>query len=294
MGDVSNLKDPSVLEENHFTGVMFTHDIPEGDMFVKAAVDIDPNEKIKYLIAIRPYTISPQYLSMINQSMNNISKDRLQINFISGYIKDHESHVEGIVGNINDQSGSVDRSNYMIEFLETLYKMQDNQNNKNNLDFYISTTNEYVFSVAKKYSSKIILPYSVYKRGTWTDQNYNKYPSPNDSFNLDGIEVMIALTPIIRKNHEELSLLSNYALRPAWKKGEIPHVVGDVGYFTHEEFDDFVNTLEKQGINHLLINAVPGEEVEVIVPFIKQYVESRQNKQLENKVAKWKTSFYQH
>lgn len=279
MGDPNDLKDPSNLEKNHFSGVMFTHDIPEGDMFVKAAVDMDTNEKIKYLIAIRPYTISPQYLSMINQSMNKISNDRLQINFISGYIKDHESDVYGIVGDVNDQSSSIDRSNYMAEFLETLHDMQ---NNKSIIDFYVSTTNEYIFAKAKKYNSKIILPYSRYKRGTWTDHNYNKNPSPNDTFNLEGVDVMIALTPIIRKTQEELSLLSNYALRPVWKKGEIPEVVGDVGYFTYEEFDDFVKTLEKRGINHLLLNAVPGEEVKVIVPFIKQYVESRQNKQIEN------------
>jgi hypothetical protein len=248
-------------------------------MFVKTAVDINPSENIKYLIAIRPYTISPQYLSMINQSMNKISKDRLQINFISGYLKDNESHIKGIVGDINDQSSSIDRSNYMINFLETLNKMQ---NNENSLDFYVSTTNEYVFAKAKEHNSKIIIPYSDYKRGTWTNHKYNKNPSANDTFDLQGLDVMISLTPIIRKTHEELSLLSNYALRPVWKKGEIPAVVGDVGYFTYEEFDDFVNTLEKQGIKSLLINAVPAEEVNVIVPFIKEYIEAKENKQIEN------------
>jgi hypothetical protein len=279
MGHPEDIKSPSNLDKHHFAGVMFTHDIPEGDMFVKTAIDINPDEKIKYLIAIRPYTISPQYLSMINQSMNKISKDRLQINFISGYIKDHESHVKGIVGDINDQSSSIDRSNYMINFLETLNKMQSNENS---LDFYVSTTNEYVFAKAKEYNSKIIIPYSDYKRGTWTDHKYNQNPSANDTFDLQGLDVMISLTPIIRKTHEELSLLSNYALRPVWKKGEIPAVVGDVGYFTYEEFDDFVNTLEKQGIKSLLINAVPAEEVSVIVPFIKEYVEAKENKQIEN------------
>ena len=277
MGHPEDIKSPSNLDKHHFSGVMFTHDIPEGDMFVKTAIDMNPNEKIKYLIAIRPYTISPQYLSMINDSMNKISKDRLQINFISGYIKDHELHFKGIVGDINDQSGSVDRSNYMIEFLETLNKMNTNQNN---LDFYVSTTNEYVFAKAKEHNSKIIITYSAYKRGTWTDHRYNQNPSARDTFNLEGLDVMISLTPIIRKTHEELNLLSNYALRPIWKNGETSVVVGDVGYFTYEEFDDLVNTLEKQGIKSLLLNAVPAEEVDVIVPFIKEYVELRENKQI--------------
>jgi hypothetical protein len=54
------------------------------------ARDIDLTKKIKYMIALRPYNISPQYLTMINQSINQIMPDRLQINFISGYIKPHE------------------------------------------------------------------------------------------------------------------------------------------------------------------------------------------------------------
>ena len=104
MGDQNNIKSPSNLDKHHFSGVMFTHDIPEGDMFVKTAKDIKQGENIKYLVAIRPYTISPQYLSMINRSMDRIDKNRLQVNLICGYIKDHEDGVGGVVGNVNDKS----------------------------------------------------------------------------------------------------------------------------------------------------------------------------------------------
>lgn len=284
MGDPKNIKSPSNLHKHHFDGVMFTHDIPEGDMFVKTAIDINPNENIKYLVAIRPYTISPQYLSMINRSMNKIDKGRLQINLISGYIKDHEDGVGGIVGDITDKSSAIDRSNYMIEFLKVLNEMDQDKKSPgywqggeylNKLDVYVSTTNSYVFETVKKYGHKIILPYNIYARGSWAD--VLKDPSIEIPIELDDIEVMLAITPIIRETEEELSLLTNYAIRPVWQKGEIPQIVLDAAYFTYEQFDDFVNTLEKRGINHLLINAVPSEEVEVIVPFIKQYVESRQN-----------------
>ena len=144
---------------------------------------------------------------------------------------------------------------------------------RNNLDIYVSTTNHYVFNAAKKYGHKIILPYHIYARGAWSD--FLKGPNVSVPLDLDGVEVMLAITPIIRETEEELSKLTNYAIRPVWQKGEIPKVVLDAAYFTHEQFDDFVHTLEKRGINHLLINAVPSEEVEVIVPFIKNYVESR-------------------
>jgi len=214
--------------------------------------------------------------------MDKIDRGRLQINLISGYIKDHESGVGGIVGDVNDDSSSVDRSNYMIEFLKQLNEMdQDKEspgywrdpNHKNKLDVYVSTTNEYVFKAAKKYGHKIILPYHIYVRGGWSDVLKN--PNKLIPLELDGVEIMLAITPIIRETEEELDLLTNYAIRPVWQKGEIPKVVLDAAYFTHEQFDDFVKTLEKRGINHLLINAVPSQEVDVIVPFIKDYVESR-------------------
>lgn len=270
--DANSKETASSLEKNNFSGVMFTYDATQGDMFVRTAKDIRMNEKIKYLIAIRPYTISPQYLYTIHDSINEIMKDRLQINFITGYIKDHESEVGGIVGEVNDSSHSVDRSNYMIEFLNSLNNISQTRDGKSLLDFYVSTTNDYVFSAVKKYKNKIILPYHIYKRGFWSDAL--KDTSLMIDLDLKDTEVMIAMTPIIRETEEELNNLQNYAIRPIWKKGEKSMVLDDAEYFTHESFAEFVKVLEEDGIDHLLINAVPRQESEIIIPFIKKYVET--------------------
>jgi hypothetical protein len=267
------LEDTSTLDSHHFDGVMFTYDATQGDMFVRVAKDIKLNEKIKYLIAIRPYTISPQYLYAINQSINEIQKDRLQINIIAGYIKDHESNVGGIVGDVNDLSSSVERSNYTIKFIESLDEISKNKDPKEQLDVYISTTNNYVFDAVKKYKNKIILPYSIYKRGFWSD--WLKDPSLKIEFDRGETEIMLAMTPVIRETEEELQSLAQHAMKPVWKKGDVSKVVEDVEYFTHETFHEFIQMLEKDNINHLLINAVPRSESKIIVSFIKKYVESR-------------------
>jgi hypothetical protein len=264
------LEDTSTLNSHNFDGVMFTYDATQGDMFVRAAREIKLNEKIKYLIAIRPYTMSPQYLQTISDSMNEVDPGRLQLNFIAGYIKDHESHIGGIVGDVDDNSQSIDKSNYMIKFLNTLNNMSVN---KKPLDFYVSTTNSYVFEEAKKHKNKIILPYHIYKRGFWSD--VHRDPSMKIPLAIKDVDIMITMTPIIRKTEEELKELNNYALRPVWKKGEVSKVLDDVEYFTHDSFHEFVKTLEEDGIHHLLINAVPRVESKVIIPFIKQYVEKR-------------------
>jgi hypothetical protein len=266
------LEDTSTLNNHHFDGVMFTYDSTQGDMFVRVARDIKLNEKIKYLIAIRPYTISPQYLYAINQSINEIQKDRLQINIIAGYIKDHESNVGGIVGDVNDSSSSVERSNYTIKFIESLDEISKNKKAEEQLNVYISTTNNYVFDAVKKYKNKIILPYSIYKRGFWSD--WIKDPSLKIQFERGDTEIMLAMTPVIRETQEELEALANHAMKPVWKKGDVTKVVEDVEYFTHDSFHEFVQMLEEDNINHLLINAVPRSESTNIISFIKKYVES--------------------
>ena len=75
------------LEDAHCDGILFTYRQLQGDFFTIIARTLNKNQKIKYMVAIRPHALSAQYLTMINQSMNSIQKDRLQINIIAGHIK---------------------------------------------------------------------------------------------------------------------------------------------------------------------------------------------------------------
>lgn len=269
LGEKDSVKSPSNLNQHHFDGVMFTHDIPQGDIFVQTAIDLKINEKIKYLIAIRPYTISPQYLAMINDSLNKIQKNRVQLNIISGYTKDHENDIKGIVGPVNDQSDKVEKRKYLVEFLESLNEMNQNKNLKAPLDFFVTTTNPRVLDAVNKYNNKIILPYSLYKNNIW----FKKFDRP---ISVNSKEIMVAITPIIRETQEELESLKNYALRPTWQSGEVSRVVNDAEYLTKETFHELVIKLQNDGIKYLLINAVPQAENSIIIPFIKSYVESKE------------------
>jgi len=243
-----------------------------GDVFTRIARDIKHNEKIKYLVAIRPHTISPQYLCMINKSLSLIMPNRVQINLISGYIKDHEKSFGGILGNINDESDRIDRSNYLIEYVNILNTMPGNKT-KPVLDFYTSTTNEYVFNATAVNDNKIILPYRDYKNGRWTVIREGRGEDPGNSFNIDNRKIMLAITPIIRKTKEDLDRSNEYAQRPIWKDGEKQSKITDIEYFTYEEFDNFIKELKQKGINEILMNANKEEERERLISFIKEYRE---------------------
>lgn len=260
------------LEQHHFDGVMFVYDAVLGDVFTKIARDIRMNEKIKYLVAIRPYAISPQYLCMINKSINSIMPNRLQVNLISGYIKDHESSFGGILGDINDTSNRIDRSNYLIDYVNTLNTMPGNKKGTP-LDFYTSTTNEYVFNATAEFNNKIILPYRDYKNGYWTLINGPYGQDVGNKFDVTGRKIMLAITPIIRKTEEDFDKTDEYAKRPGWKNNEERGKITDIEYFTYKEFDSFIKNLESQGITEILMNGHQEKEREHLISFIKEYRE---------------------
>lgn len=262
----------TTLEQSHFDGVMFVYDSVLGDVFTKIARDIRQNEKIKYLVAIRPYTISPQYLCMINKSIGSIMPNRLQINLISGYIKDHEKDFGGILGSVNDSSDRIERSNYLIDYVNMLNTMPGNKT-KPFLDFYTSTTNEYVFNATAEYDNKIILPYRDYKNRYWTVIEGDRGEDIGSSFNINNRKIMLAITPIIRKTQQELDKSEEYAKRPVWKNNEKQGRVTDIEYFTYEEFHSFIQELKAQGINEILMNGHKQEERKILISFIKEYRE---------------------
>ena len=62
---------------------------------------------------------------MINESIKNIVPNRLQLNIISGHIKEHEKDFGGILGDVNDLSSKIDRSNYLIKYLDVVNNLKD-------------------------------------------------------------------------------------------------------------------------------------------------------------------------
>ncbi len=166
------------LEQNGFTGTMYPYGIFIGDYFTRIARNINKDSNFKYIVAIRPYAISPQYLHMICSSLEKISSNRISINFLTGWIYENEKKFGGIISEINDYSSNVERSNFMIEYAKEFNKVS-------NTNFYISTTNEHVFNASSHYGFPMIVPYSWYKAG---------------KFNITDQNITISVAPIIDKD----------------------------------------------------------------------------------------------
>jgi hypothetical protein len=242
----ARLEEVKLLHEHHYSGALFTYNIEHGDYFTRIANTIDKEIDFKYMVAIRPYTISPQYLCMINNSMNIISKDKLQINLISGILQDYEKDFGGVVGTTNDSSSNIKKSEYLMEYIETMEKIQ-----RKIPDYYVTITNEFVFNKASSLGSKMIIPYEDYK---------------NNIYDLKNKKIMIAIAPIVREKREEL------------KDKNLVSTLKNMGFFTYEEFNLFLEELKNKGIDEIMICLWHKKEKKIINKIIKEY------KEKENKI----------
>lgn len=272
----THINDIEELSANNFYGGLFIYDVPLGDRFTKIARIIDSNIEIKYLVAIRPYVISPQYLCMLYNSVNSMHPGRLQINIVTGsgdiqrevkhsrteYLNSDNKDFGGILGSVTDLSSNIDRSNYLIEYLDMINSLKTNKP-----DLYVSVTNEHVFNAAAKHDNKIIIPYAMYK---------------HKKFDIKNMNVMVAIKPILRETAEELDALP----KPSgiWNKYHGQYDRKEYDYFTYSEFADLMDSFKQNGINEVLISSCkiediynpPTEERFHVMNFVKQY-NSREN-----------------
>lgn len=256
------------LEKNNFSGALFTYSPPQGDIFTFMARNIDLDQKIKYMIAIRPHALSAQYLCMVNQAMKSIAPGRLQINIIAGHIKPDEIDFGGIQGAVTDFSSVIDRCNYTIEYLDVLKEMSSKQRKilANVPDFYVSCTNKYLFESASKHNFKIILPYQDYCK--------NKFRDDDGIIDVAGKRIMISISPIIRKNEDELDreFPKQIMRNPDGSTFQDRlRYASDNQYFTHLQWHGFIKDLERMGINEIMVQGSPYTERERLIDFIGQY-----------------------
>lgn len=108
------------INEYDYESVLLTVSPLLGDMWTKVSNVVDKSHKFKYMIAVRPYLFSPQYLAMLIASFNQISDNRLIINLVHGSIGSNESF-DGIVGDKEILLTREGRRQYSKEFVSKLY-----------------------------------------------------------------------------------------------------------------------------------------------------------------------------
>lgn len=223
------------LEEHGFDGMMLTYHVFGGDHFTRIARNIDPESSFHYIVAMRPYVISGQYLAMICNSINEISPNRISINLLTGFIKEKEQGVGGFLSDVTDDSSPAERSQYMLEYAEMFKSLS-----LPTPDFYVSTSNEHALNVCKEKGFPLIVQHSLYKK---------------NNFDFKNIKHMVSICPTVRDDNE-------------------PFVNRTMDYelFSKEDFFRFLDECEKNGVYGILISEdVPNSEYHRLINLIKEY-----------------------
>lgn len=107
------------LDSAGYYSVLFTVHSRMADFFPKAAYSINRNQKIKYMMAVRPYLFSPQYFKTLMIGLNDIQPDRFIINWVHGQLGEKENF-NGILDLQDDLFNPSERKKYLKRFVETL------------------------------------------------------------------------------------------------------------------------------------------------------------------------------
>ena len=242
----------SELKDSGFYGVMYPYGPSMGDYFTRVARIMDPDSDFKYLIAVRPYNMSPQYLSMIYSSMNNISDNKIEVNLLTGYLSDKEKAYGGTLLSVNDHSSNIERSNYMINYAKELKNISD-------INFFVSATNKEVFELCTENELPMIVPH---------------FRTKEDWFILTGQKILLMIEPVITETLDAEWKCDNENECRHPKDAECAYL----DFFTEEKFLNFLRDCESKGIYGILFqeSVYIEKQYKNILPLVKSYLENKQ------------------
>ena len=217
------------LDDKNYYSFLFTYHAYDSDNWIKAAHTIQKDHKIKYMIAIRPYAISPEYLVMMINAFEEISPNRLMINIICGLGTHEENIIDNLILNKEYFDNYATRQEYTRSFMK---KVREILPKDSKVEFVLSALQDYDIETSNMYSDCNVMFYSDFIK------NHNKVKSKVN---------MVAIMPIIRDTHQEAKEQYDSMI----KKG----IQMDTIYGTESEIIDQINNLEKMGATDILVNA---------------------------------------
>jgi len=110
----------SYLDNFGYYSMLVVYHSRINDNWIKAARVVSKNQKIKFMIAMRTYAISPEYFSMMYNAFEEIVPNKLIFNIVSGDLHADENSINDVLL-INDEINTVEkRVAYTKKWMEKL------------------------------------------------------------------------------------------------------------------------------------------------------------------------------
>lgn len=130
------------------------------DLWIKSAHALNKYQKIKYMIALRPYHLSPQYFSMMVAGFDDIQPNRLLINMVAGDGRKDEPDQMDIFGDTKNLLTVDQRKEQVRKFLLLCNEVDILQSCIP--EFVISGLSDYTVETAKMFNQTILCMYDDY------------------------------------------------------------------------------------------------------------------------------------
>ena len=227
------------LDEAGYYSILFPIKSTTADYLPRVISSIKAEQKIKYMIPIRPYLLSPQYLGMLSAGIEAVVPGRTIFNFINGHI-DTDENLDGIIYSSINFSDKSDRRRHLEEFIETLghIKMQEQPDFS---EVLVSGGSLETLEVTHRVGAGLATSYSSFMQNHY--EFYSRF-----SFKSIYVQVCILLT----NSEDDPKIAEAIANNPS-----------GVIYGSQSEVSRKIQELESMGVTDLLVsNAFDGGKEE--------------------------------
>lgn len=215
------------LEECKYDSVLFVYHSKEEDFLTKAVRIMSAEQKIKYMLAFRTYSISPEYLSMVCRSVNTIMPNKIMLNIVSGDVHPEETSIDDLV----DISNLVDSTDKRVEYTDRWMSKFVDMNP--GIDIIMGGHSEKTIALANKYNAT---PLAMVNKFLMLKKKADK-------------KQMVCLGAIITDTEEDAEIFHEKYL-------DI-HDISVYLYGTKANFKSKIKYLESIGVTDILIHGHP-------------------------------------
>lgn len=240
-----------IFDSVGYESVLFTYHSKLPNSFIRIAHSMNPNHKFKYMVAIRPYTISIEFLSTICEAFNEISPDRIILNMVVGNLLG-EDDPKDITNDTHSVSTYEKRLQYHKEFMRDFTAME---NISYRPKVYVSGSSGPLLNTAIEYSDGILTEIA----------NYDRLKSY--------LELRSEWKSVTNKNFKKIIFQMPICIRDTKKEAEeVSMESGKLSLYGNKEYIlKQLKTMEEMGIKEIMLYSLHNDtEYDKIHEFIKE------------------------
>jgi len=240
------------LTDSGYYSCLLTYHSTRPDFWILCSRILDINDKFKYFLAIRTYAMSPEYFVAMYKAFNEIQKNRIMFNIVSGDIHPSEKSVDDIIFGKENFDTIEKRLDYTNKWIKKVFSILDRQKEVKP-EIVMSGSSEQTLQTASTFADYNLCMLNEYK------ENKEKFQKNNNRMVCAGVTV--------RNSYKEAEKFVDNIDCKTDKRWSI--------YGTEKQILEEIDNLEKDGVTDLLIRNHRGDlEFELIHNLVKKYNKS--------------------